>query len=456
MTIQKAALLLGVVLLGLSRPGLSLTATEQVVVANNDFAIDLYGQIRSNSAGKNIFFSPFSVSSALAMVYAGAKGNTKTEMANVLKLDSVNTNKVHAGFRQLFKAFNDPTNNYTLSVANAFFGRKGRPVLNSYLTLVSRYYHALLKRMDFKRNPERSRKYINKWVAANTNQKIKNVLPQGTVTMDTAAVLVNTIYFHGVWETPFDVGSTLSSTFHLTPAKSTQTKMMNLGVERFNYAAVSSLSCKILELPYVGDEVSMYILLPNSINGLAALESQLTSAKLNTAISRMYSAKVDVAIPKFKMTLQVELNDILKSMGMKDLFVPRRADLSGMDGTRKLFVSKVIHKAYIDVNEEGTKAAAATGIEINMASVQFRTKTFRADHPFLFFIREKVTGSILFSGRVLKPPKAEGGSSGTRRKSKPSSGTRRTSKPSRCEEMPKWLCDLVRWLGIKLSRRGHH
>ena len=190
----------------------------------------------------------------------------------------------------------------------------------------------------------------------------------------------------------------------------------------------------------------MYILLPNSINGLAALESQLTSAKLNNAISRMYSAKVDVSIPKFKMTLQVELNDILKSMGMKDLFVRRTADLSGMDGTRNLFVSKVIHKTYIDVSEEGTEAAAATGVVINLVSAQFRTKTFRADHPFLFFICEKVTGSILFSGRVLKPPKAESGSSGT--------GSR--NKPSRGKEMPKWLCDLIRWLGITLRRRGHH
>ena len=203
MAVAKAVLLLGVVLLGLSRHGLSLTATEQVVAANNDFAMDLYGQILSNSAGKNIFFSPFSVSSALAMVYAGAKGNTKTEMGNVLKLNSVNTNKVHAGFQQLFKAFNDPTNNYTLSVAIAFFGRKGHPFWNSYLTLVSRYYHALLKSMDFKRKPDRSRKYINRWVADNTNPKIKNLLPQGSVTMYTAAVLVNTIYFKGVWKHHF-------------------------------------------------------------------------------------------------------------------------------------------------------------------------------------------------------------------------------------------------------------
>ncbi|KAI0237053.1 Serpin B3, partial [Lamellibrachia satsuma] len=161
----------------------------------------------------------------------------------------------------------------------------------------------------------------------------------------------------------------------------------------------NNLNCKILELPYVGDEVSMYILLPNTVDGLAALEAQLTSVKLRNAISLMQNAKVDVSIPKFKMTLAIDLKDILKSMGMTDLFKINVADLSGIDGTRNLFVSKVVHKAYIDVNEEGTEAAAATGIVVAIKSVQPRPNIFKADHPFLFFIREKVTGSILFSGR---------------------------------------------------------
>ena len=435
MTTLKSALLLGVVLLGLSRPGLSLTATEQVVAANNDFAMDLYGQIRSNSAGKNIFFSPFSVSSALAMVYAGAKGNTKTEMENVLSFDNINDNNVNVGFRKLFEAFNDPTNNYTLSVANAFFGRKGYPFLQTYLNIVTKYYYALLKNLDFAGNPAASRKFINDWVASNTNQKIKNLLSSTAITPATVAVLVNTIYFKGLWKIQFEVKKTISSTFHLTTTKSITTKIMNLAGKRFKYAEVSSLNCKIIELPYDGDEVSMYILLPNSINGLAALESQLTSAKLNTAISRMYRAKVDVSIPKFNMTLKVQLKDILHAMGMKDLF--DNADLSGMDGTHNLFVSKVIHKAYIDVNEEGTEAAAATAVVVEYTSVEL-PKTFKADHPFLFFIREKVTGSILFSGRVVEPPKAGSGSSST--------GSQ--VKPPCCWCLPDWFCRfLLRYFG---------
>ena len=435
-----SALLLGVIL---SRPGLSLTATERVVAANNDFAMDLYGQIRSNSAGKNIFFSPFSVSSALAMVYAGAKGNTKTEMANVLKFTGINKNDVHVGFRKLFKEFNDPTNNYTLSVANAFFGQKRYPFLQTYLNSVTQYYSALLKNLDFERNSDASRKFINDWVASNTNQKIKNLLSPSAISPATVAVLVNAIYFKGLWKSQFEVKKTISSTFHLTTTKSMTTKMMNLAEKRFTYADVSSLNCKIIELPYVGDEVSMYVLLPNSINGLAALESQLTSAKLNNAISGMYSSKVDVAIPKFNMTLKVQLKDILIAMGMKDLF--GAADLSGIDGTHNLFVYKVVHKAYIDVNEEGTEAAAATAVVVNKFTSVETTKTFKADHPFLFFIREKVTGSILFSGRVMTPPKAGTGSSGT--------GSQ--VKPPCCWCLPDWFCRfLLRYFGERWCYRS--
>ena len=424
-----SALLLVVVLAGMSRSGLSLTAMEQVVAANNDFAMDLYAKIRNDPklADKNIFFSPFSVSSALAMVYAGAKGNTKTEMGNVLKLDSVNKN-VHAGFRRLFKEINDPTNNYTLSVANAFFGHKGYPFLTSYLNVVTQYYYALLKNVDFVGNPEGSRKFINDWVANNTEQKIKNLLSRGSIRTVTVAVLVNTIYFKGLWKTPFDVKGTISSTFHLTAKKSMNTNMMNLAGKTFKYAEVSNLQCKILELPYVGDEVSIYIFLPNTINGLAALETQLTSVKLNNAISGMEDAKVDVSIPKFNMTLNVQLKKMLMEMGMTDLCTPGVADLSGIDGTRNLFVSKVVHKAYIDVNEEGTEAAAATAVIVDRYVSQARI--FKADHPFLFFIREKVTGSILFSGRVVAPPKAQGGASGE-------------PNPPCCERLPDWLCKII-------------
>ena len=426
------ALLLGVFLLGQSRSGLSLTAMKQVVAANNDFAMDLYGQIRINSAGKNIFFSPFSVSSALAMVYVGAKENTKTEMGYVLKFGHVRGRRINRGFRHLFKAFNDPTNNYTLNVANALFGREGYPFLRRYRNVISRCYFALLKNVDFGENLGSSCRFINDWVANNTNQKIKNVLSPQDINANTVAVLVNTIYFKGMWKIQFDVQNTVSRTFHLTTTKTMTTNMMNLSGKKFNHAAVSSLNCTIVELPYVGNEVSMYILLPNSINGLAALESQLTSAKLNNAISMMISKKVDVFMPKFSMTLNIELNDMLKDLGMWDVF--GNADLSGIDGTHSMFVSSVVHKAYIDVNEEGTEAAAATGVATGRSFFQPRT-LFKADHPFLFFIREKVTGSILFSGRVVTPPQADDSSSN-------SSPTGSQQRPPCCLVLPDYVCDL--------------
>ena len=413
-----SATLLGVVLIGLlctgstlaaklPRSSTTLTALQRVVAANNDFAMDLYSQIRGISPGENIFFSPFSVSSALAMVYAGANGNTATEMGEAMNLDG--TNGVNGAFRQLFETFNDNTSNYTLSVANAFFGRDEYPFLDVYLNLVTQYYSALVETLDFAGNPETSREYINEWVAENTNQKITNLLGPGSIDDRTAAVLVNTIYFKGLWKTPFEADDTTDTTFITSATTSVKTNMMNLKGRRFNYAELSSLSSKIIELPYGGDEMSMYVLLPNADDGLTALESQLTSEGLDNAIASMISTKVDVSIPKFQMTLKVGLNGMLKSLGITDLFTAGVADLSGMDGTRKLFVSSVVHKAYIDVNEEGTEAAAATGIIVGITSIQPDPKTFKADHPFLFFIRDKVTGSILFSGSVTEPPQAGAG-----------------------------------------------
>ncbi|KAI0235875.1 Leukocyte elastase inhibitor, partial [Lamellibrachia satsuma] len=355
-------------------------------------------------ANKNIFFSAFSVSSALAMVYAGARGNTKTQMETTLKFDSVNGN-VHGGFRQLFTALNDPTNNYTLSVANALFGRKDFPFLQSYINLVKQNYFALVKSLDFALKPEPSRLFINEWVANNTNQKIKNLLPLNSVTPLTVLVLVNAIYFKGLWKLPFDKRATKAEKFFLSSTKTMQTNMMNMGANGFKYAEVSNIDCKIVELPYGGDEVSMYILLPNTVNGLAALESQLTTAKLNNAVASMHKQKVKVSIPKFSMTWGLAMDDILKSMGITDMYNAGNADLSGIDGTRNLYVSTVIHKAFVDVNEEGTEAAAATAVVITKStSVDLDPPMiFKADHPFLFFIREKVTGSILFSGHVVTP-----------------------------------------------------
>ena len=314
--------------------------------------------------------------------------------------------------------------------------------MQSYINLVKQNYFALVKSLDFALKPEPSRLFINEWVANNTNQNIKNLLPLNSVRPLTVLVLVNAIYFKGLWKLPFDKKATKAEKFFLSSTKTMQTNMMNMGANGFKYAEVSNLDCKIVELPYGGDEVSMYILLPNTVNGFAALESQLTTAKLNNAIASMHKQKVKVSIPKFSMTWGLAMDDILKLMGITDMYNAGNSDLSGIDGTRNLYVSTVIHKAFVDVNEEGTEAAAATAVVMyESTSVDLDPPMiFKADHPFLFFIREKVTGSILFSGHVVTPPKAQGGAAGT------GSG----SKPSWCN----WLCKLFKWLRRKSVRRA--
>lgn len=452
------ALLLGAALVGLARPGLSLTAMEQVVTANNDFAMDLYAKIRNDpsQAGNNIFISPFCVSAALAVVYAGAKGNTRSQMGNVLNLDGVSD--VDGGFRQLFDALNDPAHAYTLNVANALFLRKAYPFQQAYLDLVSQSYHSLLKSMDFAGTPEISRTYINGWVSNKTNKKILNLLGLGSIDASTVMVVVNAIYFKGLWKCPFDTFDTYADTFNMSSSNSVDIDMMNKYVTPYFYAELPHLDSQILELPYVGEEVSMYILLPNNVDGLASLEGELSVTRLNDAISSMRETVLDITLPKFKLTQKLDLSTFLKSMGMVDVFDEALADLSGIDGSDSLTISGVVHKAYVDVNEEGTEAAGATGIMVGASGLLIPVY-FNANHPFLFFIREKVSGSILFSGRFVAPPVGgdaassvtDGGTPDVQPDTVlPNLGT----DPYWCQPLSQWLCQLYMWLGCKPAKRA--
>ena len=473
------ALRLGVVLFGLVRLGQSLTAMEKVVAANNDFAMDLYAEIKNDPshAGKNIFFSPFSISTALAMIYAGAKGNTKLQMGNVLNLDGVR--RVNDGFRQLCHALDDPAHAYTLNVANALFRCETYPFRQAYLDLVSRSYHSLLKSMDFAGAPEVSRRYINKWVADKTNNKILNLLDFGSVDVSTMVVVVNAIYFKGLWESPFDTFDTFSAPFYTSSSDSVDVDMMNKYMAPYFYANLPHLDCQIIELPYAGGDVSMYILLPNAVDGLAALEDRLTVATLKDAISSMRQKDLDVTLPKFKLTQKLDLSAFLKSMGMVDVFDASVADLSGIDSVPgSLSISAIVHKAYVDVNEDGTEAAAATGIMVG-AGMPLDTVYFNADHPFLFFIREKVSGSILFSGRLMVPladdddgrsdpddstpgvlpsttptipPKTE--QQKPKARPRPVSLPHMGTEPAWCQPLRPWVCNLYKWLGFKPGGRA--
>lgn len=378
-------------------------------MANNQFALDLYEEIgKLVEDGGNIFFSPISISTALAMTYAGAKGNTATEMEEVFHFDRFSsTTELHDSFKQLIAAFNEPEKNYTLSLANRLFGRTGYSFLQTFLDVMYDSYNASLKELDFVGNAEGSREYINKWVEDKTEDKIKKLLLPGTIDSSTVLVLVNAIYFKGDWDTPFDPNKTTKGNFYVSEEKVVQTDMMFMEHPTFMYGESEKLDAKILELPYGEGDVSMYFILPNKVEGLSSLESKLDLDSLTSALGALRSSEIDVVqIPKFKLVQATDLKKLLIEMGLVDLFNAAAADLSGITGARDLVVSEVVHKAFVDVNEKGTEAAAATAVIFRETAV-LDPITFVANRPFLFLICERSSGSILFLGRHAQPPNGE-------------------------------------------------
>jgi len=370
-----------------------------VVGGNNEFAFDLYAKLAEGEEG-NLFFSPYSVSSALAMTYAGARGNTAAEMADTLHF-TLPQPQFHAAFGNVIGDLNgSQRTGYELNTANRLWGQQGYGFLPGYLDVTRQQYGAELARMDFIGAPEPSRKTINQWVENQTHNRIRNLLPQGAVTPYTRLVLTNAIYFKGDWKVEFDPIKTRDEPFWPTPGQQVNVSMMHQFSE-FKYAALPTF--KMLEMPYVGEDLSMVALLPNERDGLAELEAWLTAETLSQSVEQMALRKVIVSMPKFGMTQTFGLSSVLESMGMSDAFDPKVADFSGMNGARDLSISGVVHKAFINLNEEGTEAAAATGVVVGTTSVGDPIPEFDADHPFLFFIRDNRTESILFMGRVADP-----------------------------------------------------
>ncbi|MBC8468200.1 MAG: serpin family protein [Planctomycetes bacterium] len=381
------------------------TDKQLVVAGNNEFAFELYSKLRSSEG--NLFFSPYSISTALALAYSGARGETETEMATVLHLptttkDTIGQMRFHSTFGTIIKDLNSrgEKGGYELSAANALWGQKGYGFLEEYLELIENNYGGKLNEVDFVRAAETTRKTINKWVEQKTNNKITNLIPQGVLDSMTRMVLTNAIYFKGNWARQFKKDMTEDAPFTLVDGEKVDAAMMNQTAE-FGYMETASFQG--LELPYVDDELSMIIMLPKEIDGLDEFEKTLTVENLSNWLSKLHKREVVVSVPKFKMTSQFGLASVLKSMGMTDAF-SSNANFSGINGKRDLFISAVIHKAYVDVNEEGTEAAAATAVTMKLTSVMpSRIPVFRADHPFLFLIRDNHSGSILFIGRVMNP-----------------------------------------------------
>ena len=366
-----------------------------VAEANNAFALDLYGQLKGTEG--NLFFSPYSVTSALAMTYAGARGQTDAEMAEVLHF-SLPQERLHPACAELKQAVEGDRSvaGCELSVANALWAQQGLHLLDEFRELTRSHYGAGLRELDFHTATEQARQTINRWVEQQTRDKIRDLLKRGDVLPDTMLVLTNAIYFKGLWHQQFDKAQTREAPFTVEPGRQVRVPMMS---QKGEFGLGHGDGLQLLELPYVGDELAMVILLPAAPDGLAALEESLNTANLGKWLATLRERDVVVYLPRFELTVRFDLTDVLRAMGMSAAFTGR-ADFSGITGAKDLFISKVVHKAFVSVDEEGTEAAAATGVVMRKTALP---PTFRVDHPFLFLIRHQPTGAILFVGRVTDP-----------------------------------------------------
>ena len=383
------------------RPQRGQAAPNTAVEGNTAFALDLYGRLKSEPG--NLFFSPYSISTVLAMTLAGARGDTQKQMAQVLHL-SGNGREIQGAFGQLQRQLSETGKQagIELNIANALWAQQGHAFEPQFLELARNEYQANIQQADFKAAAEPAREEINHWVAEKTKNKIQDLLPRGSIAATTRLVLANAIYFKGTWGKQFDKAATSPQPFHLSSSRQIEAPLMHqfqevryLGNEDF----------QAVELPYEGGELSMLILLPRQPDGYAGLETQLSPVLLSQLSREMRQQKVEVFLPRFKLESRFKLGDALQQMGMTDAF-GSKADFSGMDGTRSLFISDVFHKAWGEVNEQGTEAAAATATTMRATAVMRPPPpppVFRADHAFIFFIRDTRSGSLLFAGRLADP-----------------------------------------------------
>uniref|UniRef100_A0A674MNH3 Serpin B6 n=1 Tax=Takifugu rubripes TaxID=31033 RepID=A0A674MNH3_TAKRU len=375
--------------------------------ANTSFSLALFRKLSDNDTTANIFYSPFSISSALAMVLLGARGNTAAQMSEVHHSNPAAVDKTSSS---------NP--GYHTGVANRLYGEQSYQFVEDFLGSTKKHYRAELESVDFRAAAETSRSNINSWVEKQTEGKIKDLLAKGIVTGDTRLVLVNAIYFKGNWDKQFKEKATRDATFHISKNSTKPVKMMQQTSE-FPFTFIREANCQVLELPYVGKELSMLIFLPKQIeDSTTGLEkvgrsNVLLDIKLEKLLTydnfmewtrpeMMKEVEVQVGLPRFKMEEKCNMKNILVSMGMVDAFDVAASDFSGMSPANDLVLSEVIHKAFVEVNEEGTEAAAATGVVFTLLCAVF-PQNFYADHPFLFFIRHNPSRNILFAGRYCSP-----------------------------------------------------
>ncbi|XP_036921921.1 serpin B6-like isoform X1 [Sturnira hondurensis] len=381
-----------------------LIIMDAVSEANGTFAVSLLRKLGEDNS-KNVFFSPMSISSALAMVLLGAKGNTAAQMVQALSLSKSGGagEDVHQGFQSLLTEVNRTGTQYLLRTANRLFGEKSYAFNSSFKDSCHKFYQAEMEELDFFKAAEEARTHINSWVAKKTEGKITELLSPNSVNPDTRLVLVNAIYFKGNWDAQFNKEHTKEKSFKISKNENKPVQMM-FKSSTFKMTYIGEIFTKILVLPYVGKELNMIIMLPDENVDLETVEKNLTYEKFIewTRPDMMDEEEVDVFLPRFKLEENYDMEQVLRSLGMTDAFEQGTADFSGMSPARDLFLSKVVHKSFVEVNEEGTEAAAATAAIMMLRCARI-TPRFCADHPFLFFIQHSKTNSILFCGRFSSP-----------------------------------------------------
>ncbi|XP_074135109.1 serpin B10-like isoform X1 [Sminthopsis crassicaudata] len=406
---------------------------DSLTASNNKFALEFSKKLAESVGDKNIFFSPWSISTALAMVYLGAKGNTAIQMEQVLQLNKItgaeitsphfekkrktvfpisptgielSPNKaegIHCGFQALISEINKPSNSYLLKTANRLYGEKTYPFHHEYLENMKKYFDGEPQSVNFLETADQIRTKINSWVENQTEGKIVNLLPDDSIDSMTRLVLVNAIYFKGKWKEQFKPKDTVEKPFRVNQTTTKQVKMMSMKCN-LKIFHIEKPEAKGIQLYYGNGDISMFVVLPDDINGLKELEKTITYGKLNewTHEDMMEKYDVQLYLPKFKLEESYDLKSTLSSMGMSDAFSTNHADFSGMAERKNLFLSEVFHKSFVEVNEEGTEAAASTADELSFR-MKLPSITFNVDHPFLFFIKHNKTNSILFYGRVYSP-----------------------------------------------------
>jgi len=378
-------------------PNVAPADVEALVAGNSAFAFDLYQALADE--GGNLFFSPFSISAALAMTYAGARGETEQQMAHTLHF-ALPQERLHSAFNALDAALvgRDQGEDFQLRIANALWGQTGYSFLEAFLDALAVNYGAGLRLLDFAADPEGARQAINDWVSEQTEERIKDLIPQGGVDAATRLVLANAIYFFGEWANPFDASRTRDGVFHTLDGREAQVPMMRMPEpEALPYLGGDGY--QVVELPYQGEEISMLILAPDE-GRFKEFQAGLDARFAQTVVEGLAPRRVDLTLPKFSYESEFSLARRLAAMGVPDAF--GAADFSGMDGSQNLFISDVFHKTFVAVDEAGTEAAAATAVVV-VGSLPMVDVTLTIDRPFVFLIRDRETGSILFLGRVVAP-----------------------------------------------------